>query len=213
MSGKGCSNCKYEDLEADQSPCATCFNFEDSCSWAPKQANEGKPMEKLTLEQAVEKFKGRTLKPGAMEQIEGMLEPVSRVWKPKDGETVYGVNTNGATSVVYNSRSGTHVSAYEMGFVFQTHAEVEFLIEKLKVTAELQRYADEHNDAAIDWKNLHQEKFFIYYTYYDNKVCVDATTSCSYGRPPYFASRKTTLDAISTIGEDRIKKYYLGVKE
>ena len=87
--------------------------------------------------------------------------------------------------------------------VFRTREEAEFYKEKLLVTAELQRFADEQNEED-------GENYYLCYVYGTNTLsCLNLTNV--YGTIT-FSSYKIGKQAIETIGAERIKKYYLGVE-
>lgn len=96
------------------------------------------------------------------------------------------------------------------GNVFLTEEDAEFARERLEVIDDLKMYAKEFSDE--EWKNCDLNKYCIRY---DFRVCrVSAIMSFSVkGTGLYFESEEKAQEAIEAVGEDRIKKYYLGVKE
>ena len=161
MSGKSCSNCKYEDLKYTKAHVTHVPALKLVVTGHPNKRRRTNPCKKkLTLEQAVEKFKGRTLKPGAMEQIEGLLEPVSRVWEAEG-------RRNGLWKLIQTvpHRLSTIAAAARMfprmkWVLFFKHTQKWSFLLKNSKSPPNSNATDEHNDAAIDWKNLHQEKVF-----------------------------------------------------
>lgn len=97
-----------------------------------------------------------------------------------------------------------------IGNVFLTKEDAEFARERLKVIAELKKYAKEFSDE--EWKDYDLNKYCIRY---DCRKCrVFASFSfTSKGAELYFESMQKAQEAIKAVGEDRVKKYYLGVKE
>lgn len=101
---------------------------------------------------------------------------------------------------------------YEIGNCFKTKEEAEFALEKVKVETELRRFAEENNEHEIDWKNKKQEKWFIFYNckeeiinpiyLYDFYIC----NIC-------FTSEEIARQAIKSIGEERLKKYYFRIED
>ena len=110
---------------------------------------------------------------------------------------------------IWHDESGDH-NRLSFGNVFLTEEDAEFARERLKVIAELKKYAKEFSDE--EWKNRDLNKHCIKY---DFRVCrVGVTMSLSVkGTELYFESEEKAKEAIEAVGEERIKKYYLGVKE
>lgn len=145
-------------------------------------------------------------------------QPV-KVYKPEPGEIYYFIELDGTIKSTRWSGDTSKwfgrldLALYALGNCFKTIEEAEFVVEKLKVIAELKRFAQEHNDP-IDWKNINQEKWtFVYH--HQNKVMsvyVDAHYYLEHANNTYFSSEELCQQAIQAIGEDRIKKYYLEVK-
>ena len=96
-------------------------------------------------------------------------------------------------------------NAYAIGNCFKTKEDAEFEAERLKVIAELKRFAKERFEA----------ENFNYYIYYDtvndevwcNTVVQDITANI------HFESEEIAEQAIKTVGADRIKKYYFRIEE
>lgn len=98
---------------------------------------------------------------------------------------------------------------YLIGNIYKTREEVEFAVEKAKVTTELKRYAQKYNYKG-DWENKCTEKWYISYDFYDNEIL----TTYTFGKSDciYFSSEEIVKSAIEEIGEERIKRYYLEVE-
>lgn len=136
-------------------------------------------------------------------------------WKPKRGERYFIVNAIGYTKEIYPYvADGTDELHIKFGNCFQTEQQAEFMLEKLKVIHELEKFAYENNDEEIDWDNKDQFKFSLVFGY--NHQVVQVNTWSVIREIPfnvYFTSEELAKKAIATIGEDRIKKYYFGVDE
>lgn len=146
--------------------------------------------------------------------IEKANKPKSKVWKPEKGERYYSLCFGSVSNYCWNS-TGDFIDNgnYAIGNCFKTAEEAQNAIERLKIRAELQRYADEHNDKPIDWKNGNQEKWGIYFVYDNGEV----RCFCSYWIRDffqiYFTSKEIAKAAVQAVGEERIKKYLFGVEE
>lgn len=133
-----------------------------------------------------------------------------KVWKPSLGDLYYYINSNGDIKLsYYNTRS---IDKRCIGNFFKTDEEAEHMVEKLKVIKELQDFAIENRDEEIDWYDKEQDKWEI--SYKDSNVepiCNNYYRAQAFNI--YFASKEIAQEAIKTIGEDRIKKYYFDIED
>lgn len=139
-------------------------------------------------------------------------EPKSKVWKPSLGDLYYYINSNGDIKLsYYNTRS---IDKRCIGNFFKTDEEAEHMVEKLKIIKELRDFALEHNDEEIDWHDKEQDKFEI--SYEDSNDGVKPAYNIYYRSQAfniYFTSLEIAKEAIKTVGEDRIKKYYFDIDD
>ena len=71
---------------------------------------------------------------------------------PVESEAWYQITGDGCTQE-YNWHNNDFCwQCYTIGNYFKTREEAEFAVEKLKVIAEMKRFAEEHNEW-IDWNN------------------------------------------------------------
>lgn len=135
-------------------------------------------------------------------------------WKPKFDETYWSIRPwTGAVRTCYNDHK-VDGFAVSMGLCFQTEEQADFIVEKLKVIHELEKFAYENNEEEIDWNDTNQEKLYLTMNYRDK--CIDVFYTYEWIYSPsniYFTSKKIAKEAIEIIGVDRIKKYYFGVEE
>lgn len=89
------------------------------------------------------------------------------------------------------------------GNCFRTQEEAEFHLERLKVMAELERLSDNDGKCFTDMWAIHTNGKVVY------PICYIKST----GTPYIFKTESKVLKAIETIGEERLKKYWIGVKE
>ena len=102
------------------------------------------------------------------------------------------------------------LSMLSIGNMFLTEEDAEFAIERLKVIAELKKYAREFSDE--EWENGISGKYCIKFDWTANKVIIHCIFVIK-GVEIYFETEEKAQEAIKWVGEDRVKKYYLGVKE
>ena len=122
-----------------------------------------------------------------------------------------------STGIVdYNNCDNDKVDKLLQSFAncFQTEEQAEFMAEKLKVIHELEKFAYQTNTEEIDWNDSKQGKYYLYFDYIDMCIVIDSHYVCQ--NTPfavYFTSNEIAENAIETIGEERLKKYYFGIKE
>lgn len=153
------------------------------------------------------------LKQEEREQLMALIEkankPQSKAWKPKEDEKYWFVMGDGKIVWQIWFENTWDLNYWKIGNCFRTKEEAEFYREKLFVTAELQRFADENN-GELKWDGV--TKYYFSYDYDEKKLMCDCSYFCQ-NSSIYFSSYEIAQRAIETIGEERIKKYYLGVTE
>ena len=141
-------------------------------------------------------------------------ETKSKVWKPNIGENYFFITSSLEVNKFTNEGDMVDESIISSYNCFKTEEEAKHMIEKLKVIKELQNFALENRDKEISWDEDSRYKFYIYFDYKWKTIRITWAT-VSHGSPfnIYFASEKAIHDAIDSIGEERIKKYYFDVKD
>ena len=163
-------------------------------------------MKEMTLKQ-IQKELGYEVK-----IVAELEKPQSKVWKPYVGQMCWFVNASGNISNYAFSHSGEWAWRLSIGNCFKTEREAEFYKEKLLVTAELQRFADEHNDT-IKIEKHQGSTYYFYYQFDTKRIAIGCSTAWNRYFGVFFSSSEIAKKAIDTIGEERIKKYYLEVQE
>lgn len=134
------------------------------------------------------------------------IEPESRRWKPNRGQIYYLISDTGSVTYTTWYNSNDDLLRFAIGNVFETKEEAEFELERLKVIAELKEFAES------DDRKWEDSNWTIVYS--NEKHGVRAENWCSIQNATlYFESRTRANEAIEAVGVDRIKKYYLRVKE
>ena len=131
-------------------------------------------------------------------------EKKNGLWKPKDGERYWYINTGGGGLTTVWDGDIADKSRYALGNVFKTEEEAEFRAEQLKVEAELRRFARPFEENKSNWTMIYEadHKKIAVYNYTSFKIY-----------NIHFATEEIARKAIDTVGADRIKKYYFGVEE
>ena len=134
-----------------------------------------------------------------------------KVWKPECNKKYWIIN---GSRVINSSWDNDDIDyrRYEIGNCFKTEKEAKFALEKLKVEAELRRFAEENNECEIDWTDRKQNKWLIYYNYNSKNIDTgyENTLRTHY---IYFSSKEIAKQAIKHIGEERLKKYYFRIED
>lgn len=127
-------------------------------------------------------------------------------WEPRDGEWYYFVRIDGPICQHLNEVSYDE-SVIKYTRVFKTKEEAEFEAERMKVLRELEKFACEFEYDSESYRG----GYSILYDYLLNQLLV--FNSGGKRHELYFESREKAKEAIETVGEDRVKKYYLGVQD
>lgn len=109
------------------------------------------------------------------------------------------------TSIWHNG--GDHEMRYAIGNCYKTREEAEQAIEILKIHNELKHYAEEHNEAEIDWSNDQRKYYISNITLGDDDIDIDWNQRIKRPNQIYFTSHEIAEDAIKAIGEDRVKMW------
>ena len=133
----------------------------------------------------------------------------NKVWRPKEGDIYWYLDKVGKICIDVWIESNIDYCKYEIGNIFPTKEAAQAHVEYLKTRAALRRYAQEHNDREIDWRDTEQNKWYIYYNYYEKRNKISCANSCRDAGQIYFASQETAEAAIEEIGDARIKQYLL----
>lgn len=142
------------------------------------------------------------------------VEPeLPKAWFPKMGYEYYAIDSAGDVSESTWYADETDVKRYQIGNVYKTREEGEFEIERRRVETELRRYIYEHGGGDGEFE-LNGNNYYIYCdsSLIAKNLDIDYCDCFNFGAI-YSNSEEILRDAINEIGEDRIKKYYLRVKE
>lgn len=136
-------------------------------------------------------------------------------WEPEEHGEYWSIESNGQVEMHFK----LNVLSFEkekimFGNCFQTEKQAEFMAEKLRVIHELEKFAFENNEEEIDWNNSEQRKYYLYFDYTDMSiVSCDSYSKCQHiPLAVYFTSKEIADKSIKAIGEERLKKYYFGVR-
>ena len=144
-----------------------------------------------------------------IDAIKGENRPNKR-WMPEDGHNYFSIDSEGFIKCdTWHGYIGDE-NRYKMGNIFKTYEEAEFASERLEVIAELKEFAEPYDtNWEADFDNSH---CYLYYDHETNAVDYGYVHTEKSG-DLYFKDKWDAKRAIAIVGEERIKKYYLGVKE
>ena len=162
----------------------------------------------MKLNELMEKYGEYEVKEGFMDLLE-KPKPNS-VWDLKNGDVYYFLTAYGYVMKTVWVNTNTDNEKLSIGNAFLTEEDAEFAKERLKVIAELKKYAKEFSDE--EWSNPTILKYVIYLSSQDYRMYITSHYSVRYPFL-YFESKEKAQEAIDAVGEERIKKYYFGVRE
>ena len=165
---------------------------------------------KLNMENLTKEEREQLLK-----LVEKANKKESKVYKPQDGDEYFFIDDQGKFLYSFWNCSYSHIHVdtdrYSMGNCFKTKEEAEFALERHKVIVELERFAKDPNLPV---------NVYLYCYEISNcekngmlKNAVAAGRYYSALGTVAFSDVPTANNAIKTIGEDRLKKYYFGIVE
>ena len=146
----------------------------------------------------------------AQEQIRELKkEEEPKFEYPKNGTHVYYVTPWGTiVKFKWDDVFECDKARYKQGNIFLTKEGAEFEIERRKVIKELELFK-EPEDREWDMNNIH---YCLSYSYINDDIVYDFE-QCSRADNIYFATEEDCQKAIDFVGKDRVKKYYLRIKE
>ena len=126
-------------------------------------------------------------------------------WKPEEGEKYFYINGTGAIQYVFYINDYINKKHYAFHNMFKTEEEVEFAAERWKVIRELEMLSDDDKE----WN-----KSYSHYAIGCDKASLCVTEYIlNKEHPFYFKSKESAQKAIEIIGEDRLKKFWFGIKD
>lgn len=159
----------------------------------------------MKLSEFIEKY-------GDCEVTEEMEKCIIRtpktVWDLKEGDICYYFENDICAEAQWG---GLFLSTRRsMGLLTLTKEEANFKIECMKVYEEVKRFAKDFTDE--EWANRNISKWCIMFSYSLNKVIISNSVTCK-SNQLFFESKEKAEEAITAVGEERVKKYYLGVEQ
>ena len=135
-------------------------------------------------------------------------ENPTQMWKPQMDETYYSIDTSGIIIGTNNVEFDMDRRAIELGNCFKTKEKALHMVEKIKIINKLRELSN------INFNETDDCHYMIVY----NKDDVEIISDFCYSLNPipfnvFFKTREDCENAISTIGEENLKKYYFDIVE
>ena len=165
----------------------------------------------MKLQDYIKKHGNVEVEEKQLNELLGIKE--SKIWKPTKNEYYWYIMSAGCVNSNKWLDTIENEDHFLFGNVFKTKEEAEFAVEKRKIEVELQRFAIEHNEGEINWKNSNQGKKSIIFSHDYDEFGVRTNFGVQRSNTVYFTSEDIAKQAIQAIGEDRLKKYYFGVED
>lgn len=129
-------------------------------------------------------------------------------WKPITSEKYFFTYSDGDVDSVIWTENKADKGRYGLRNVFRTKEDAEFEVERRKIIAELQNYADDYNGEISN----PSDAFWIAFDEDDMSITVEMESYLPPVGTVLFSDADTAYDAIESIGEDRIIKYMFGIE-
>ena len=130
------------------------------------------------------------------------------VWDLKEGDRFYFVDSfNNTLGEEWQDNNEYFELKRKIGFIALAREELDFKLESMKVYEELKRFAKDFTDD--EWI-YGREKYRIFYDFLGERIYFPYTRDKK-TNSLYFESAEKAEEAVKAVGEERVKKYYLGV--
>lgn len=160
------------------------------------------------LKDLVEKYGNREIDEVELEKL---LKPEpSRIYALGQWDKYWFINPSGQAIPDEWINHRIDKAKLAIGNVFLTEEDAEFEIEKRKVEAELKRYAS-MCETEVDWNNGNQTKYSLGYDHICKSIEIHLHHHYNHAGI-VFTNNNVLKESIKEIGEERIKKYYFGIK-
>ena len=124
---------------------------------------------------------------------------------PKNGDNYWYVDDDAKVMEMEWDGCDYEQGRLSIGNVFKTKEQAEFVVEKLKVEAELREYSRPFVDG--EWNN------HIKYSQSFDELSISTSLVYQTQGVIYFEGGEKARQAIKSVGEERIKKYIFGVED
>lgn len=156
----------------------------------------------------VKEFTDKLQKLADINKDENKEEETNKRWKPNWGEDYFRIGVDNDDIILLKWENDFFDNKhYNARNIYKTKEEAEFEVERRKIMAELQDYADEHNSEIAH----PSDAFWIGFDEDDMSITVDYESYLPPVGTVLFSDEDTACNAVEAIGEDRILKYMFRV--
>ena len=136
--------------------------------------------------------------------VEKANKPKKKRWEPESEERFWAIDITGKVYEMLNRVQLHTDNMISIGNCFKTKEEADFAAERLKVIKELNDFADEDTY----WRG-EEDVCVLFYNFTWKKVVIESVYGAGVkGNDIYFRTPEEAKNAIETVGEERIIKYY-----
>lgn len=137
-----------------------------------------------------------------------IYEKPTQVWKPQVDETYYSIDKSGIILGTNNVEFDMDRRAIELGNCFKTKEKALHMVKKIKIINKLRELSN------INFNETDDRHYMIVYDKDDGEIISDFCYSLNpIPFNVFFKTREDCKNAISTIGEENLKKYYFDIKD
>lgn len=135
-------------------------------------------------------------------------EKPTQVWKPNVGDKYYYISNTGSILYYMYDEDVTNKAIISIGNCFETKEEAQHMLQKIRIINQLQELSN------IKFNETDDRHYMIVYHKDDEEIISDFCYSLNpIPFNVFFKTREDCENAISTIGEENLKKYYFDIKE
>lgn len=173
-------------------------------------------MDKEKILQEIQKTKQHL---GNMQKMLEECDEYQR-WKPKANEIYWYIDSCGSVNYTcFLTEAVIDAIRLETYNCFKTKEEAEAEVERILIRRQLEdiarrlnrgRKIDWNNDKKIDWYNQDQDKYFIRFSYWDDRIQLETCWKNKLQGVIYCLDKKFLDVVIQEIGLERLKKYLKG---
>ena len=125
----------------------------------------------------------------------------------KENEVYFYVGDDGKVYEDNDIYTVTDNTRYKIANYSTVKSKMEFKALRDNLLSRMQRWADIHNEKKIDWNNLEQRKYLIYYDYDDNKFYFTYVYYIGYLGQVYFTSKEIANQCLEEFKEELLEFY------
>lgn len=132
----------------------------------------------------------------------------TQIWKPQRDETYYSIDKCGSILGTNNVGFDMDKKTIKFGNCFKTREKAKHMVEKIKIINKLRELSN------IKFNETDDRHYMIVYHKDDKEIISDYCYSLNpIPFNVFFKTREDCVNAISTIGEEKLKKYYFDIVE